>query len=101
MELAMRNRILETNQIIKGVKNIKFKPTYNSGSFDKTKPIGEHNFPLTQRTVWDIYGYRRDPLTGIKRPYWMQKILPTGRTLTPKMCGLDGFFDVKSKQQMV
>jgi len=64
-------------------------------------PLGEHNFPLTQRTHWQIYGYRKDPFTGIKRPYWMEKVLPTGKKLTPKMCGLDGFFTAKPTKQVI
>ena len=92
MDLARLNDILDTNNIIKGVKT-KERPTYRGGSFRKDRPLSEHNFPLSKRTHYKIYGYRKDA-SGIKRPYWMEKILPTGRTLTPRMCKLDGFFNV-------
>ena len=94
------DRILNSNQIVKGIKPIKSKPTLNSGSFDKTKPIGEHNFPLTKYTNWEIYGYKKDRLTGIKRPHWLNKVLPTGQSLTPQKVGLDGFFTVKPINQI-
>jgi len=96
-------RVLNPHQIIKGVKTIKSKPKYGDEAFafDKTQPLGKMNFPLTKYTVWKIYGYRKDPFTGIKRPYWMEKTLPTGQQLTPKMCKLDGFFDVKAKNQVI
>ena len=98
----MKNQILGTNQIIKGVKPIKERPYRDSdATFDKTIPIGPKNFPLTKYTTWKIYGYRKDPFTGIKRPYWMEKTLPTGRPITPKICGLDGFFDIKAKNQVI
>ena len=95
--------MLDNPKIITGVNPIKIKPKYGDKAFtfDKEIPLGRMNFPLTKYTDWDIYGYKKDPLTGIKRPYWMTKRLPTGRQLTPKMCGLDGFFDVKPKQQVI
>ena len=99
---SKREQILNPHQIIKGVKPIKNKPYRDSDvTFDKTQPIGMYNFPLTKYTVWKIYGYRIDPFTGIKRPYWIIKQLPTGRQLTPKMVGLDGFFDVKATKQVI
>lgn len=60
--------------------------------------MGEHNFPLSKFTLWKIYGYRKDPYTGIKRPHWLEKKLPTGQQLTPRMVGLDGFFKVDHVQ---
>jgi len=92
MNLTKLNDILDTNNIIRGVKT-KERPTYRGGSFRKDKPLSEHNFPLSKRTHYKIYGYKKDA-SGIKRPYWMEKILPTGRKLTPQMCKLDGFFNV-------
>ena len=92
--------ILDNPRIITGVKS-KIKPTFNDGFFDKNKPLEEHNFPLTKYTDWQIYGYRKDPFTGIKRPYWLTKRLPTGRQVSPRMVGLDGFFTIKPKQQVI
>ena len=92
--------ILSNPRIITGI-NPKIKPTFNSGSFNKELPLGEHNFPLTKYTDWKIYGYKKDPFTGIKRPYWLTKRLPTGRQINPKMVGLDGFFDVKPTNQVI
>jgi hypothetical protein len=84
------------------MKPIKERPYRDSDVlFDKELPITKHNFPLTTYTNWKIYGYKKDPLTGIKRPYWLDKRLPTGRPLTPKMCGLDGFYDVRSTNQVI
>ena len=97
----MKMSILNSNKIIKGISPIREKPTFGSDPhfrFDKTKPMGEHNFPLSTWTLFHIYGYRKDPITGIKRPYWLTKRLPTGRTLNPRMVGLDGFFDIKTTQ---
>ena len=93
------DRILNPHQIIKGIKP-KQKATFNQGSFDRNKPIWEHNFPLTKYTIWDIYGYRKDKLTGLKRPYWIKKTVPTGASLTPKKVGLDGFFTVRPINQI-
>ena len=95
--------MLDNPKIITGINPIRNKPKYGDKAFmfDKTFALDSMNFPLTKYTDWDVYGYKKDPLTGIKRPYWMTKRLPTGRQLTPKMCGLDGFFDVKSKQQVI
>ena len=99
MSLINKEKILSPSQIIKGVKPIKNKPYRDEQKpFVKEAPLGKHNFPLTKYTIWKIYGYRKDPFTGIKRPYWLEKRLPTGRELTPKMVGLDGFFDIKARQ---
>jgi hypothetical protein len=93
--------------IITGVKP-KIRPTHGNDpakefniEFDKTKPLAPHNFPLTKYTDWKIYGYKKDPYTGIKRPYWLTKRLPTGRPIEPKMVGLDGFFDIKPLNQVL
>jgi hypothetical protein len=94
------NRILQTNQIITGVKTKKNKATFNSGSFDKKLPLGEHNFPLTKYTTWSIYGYVKDRYTGLKRPRWETKVLPTGKPLRPRDVGMDGFFTVKPLNQI-
>ena len=92
--------ILSNSKIITGIKP-KERPTYNGGSFNPKKPLSEHNFPLTKYVWYQIYGYKKDPYTGIKRPYWMEKKVPTGTQLTPRMCGLDGFFDVKFQKQVI
>ena len=99
MDLARLNQILDTNNIIKGVK-LKDRPTYRGGSFRKDKPLGAHNFPLSSRTHYQIYGYKKDA-SGIRRPYWMEKILPTGKQLTPQMCGLDGFYKITPTKQVM
>ena len=62
--------------------------------------MGEHNFPLTKYTTWDIYGYIIDKNSGLKRPRWIKKVLPTGKPLTPRMVGMDGFFTVKPLNQI-
>ena len=92
--------ILTNPKIITGIKS-KTPPTFNSGRFDKNQPLGEHNFPLTKYTVWNIYGYKKDKLTGLKKPFWLEKVLPTGKPLTPKLVGLDGFFTVQPKNQIM
>lgn len=69
--------------------------------FNKEIPLGSMNYPLSKYTDWDVYGYKIDKLTGIKRPYWMTKRLPTGHQINPKICGLDGFFNVKAKNQVI
>jgi hypothetical protein len=99
--------ILDNRKIITGVKP-KIRPTHGNDQggdfdlkFDKTYPLGPHNYPLTKYTDWKIYGYRKDPFTGMKRPYWLTKRLPTGRPITPKMVGLDGFFDIKPINQVM
>ena len=99
----MKNQILNSRQIIKGVKPIKNKPKYGDKEFvfNKEIPLGPMNYPLTKYTDWQIYGYKKDPFTGIKRPHWLTKRLPTGREITPQICGLDGFFDIKPKQQVI
>ena len=93
--------ILNQKEIIRGVKPIKNKPTFNDGGFDKARPLGEHNYPLTKYTDWQIYGYKKDKFTGIKRPYWLTKRLPTGQPLTAKLVGLDGFYTVKPQNQVI
>ena len=78
------------------------KPSYRDAGFkfNKEMPISPHNFPLTKYTKWEIYGYKKDKLTGIRYPYWLDKVLPTGVALTPKKVGLDGFYTVKPTYQM-
>jgi len=92
--------ILNNPNVITGVKTIKDQATYRDGHFSKHKPLGPHNFPLSKYTTMQIYGYKKDPLTGIKRPYWLTKQFVTGREITPKMCGLDGFFEIKPINQI-
>jgi len=92
--------MLDNSNIITGVKPIKNKPTYNQGRFNKNLPLSEHNYPLTKYTTWDIYGYVKDKYTGLKRPRWVTKVLPTGKPLTPRMVGMDGFFTVKPLNQI-
>ena len=88
------------SNIIRGVKS-KTPPQFGNDErlgFDKTIPIHSHNFPLTKYTTWKIYGYKLDGI--FKKPFWLTKQLPTGRPITPKMCGLDGFFDIKAINQI-
>ena len=60
------------------------------------------NYPLSKYTDWEIYGYKwKDKYKVIKEPYWLTKRLPTGKEITPKMVGLDGFFDIKPKHQVI
>lgn len=87
------------NKIITGVKP-KTRPTYRDGGFDKEKPLHPHNFPLTKYTIWQIYGYKKEGVLGLKKPYWLTKTLPTGRPLTPKLVGLDGFYTVRPLNQI-
>ena len=86
--------ILNSKEIITGIKPIKNKPTFNSGGFNKELPLGPHNFPLTKYTDYRIYGYKKDKLTGIKRPEWVRYRGATGKPLYPKTVGLDGFYNV-------
>ena len=85
------------------MKGIKTKiPATNRGfrPFNKALPLHPHNYPLSKITHWEICGYKKDPLTGIKRPYWITKDLPTGRELSPRLVGLDGFYNVKPTYQI-
>ncbi len=93
--------ILSNQKIITGIKP-KIRPKYGDEAFkfDKTIPLNTMNFPLTKYTHWKIYGYRKDPFTGMKRPFWLNKKLPTGHKITPKLCGLDGFYDIKPTHQI-
>jgi hypothetical protein len=92
--------LLNNPNIITGVKSIKERATYRDGHFSKHKPLGPHNFPLSKYTTMRIYGNKKDKFTGIKRPYWLDKTFVTGRQITPKMCGLDGFFDIRPINQI-
>ena len=58
-----------------------------------------HNYPLTRKTTYKIYGYKKDKITGIKTPHWIKAELATGRNLTPQAVGLDGFYDVQPLTQ--
>ena len=94
--------ILSNPRIITGMKPIKEKPKFANNPdihFDKTIPIHSHNFPLSKYTIWKIYGYRKDPITGMKKPYWLTKKLPTGKSISHRDVGLDGFYDIKTYQQ--
>lgn len=93
--------ILNNPRIITGVKSKKERATFNDGHFQKNQPLGPHNFPLSKYTTMRIYGYKKDKLTGIKKPYWLDKTFVTGRQITPKMCGLDGFFDIRPINQVI
>ncbi len=88
--------ILNSQKIITGIKPIKSKPKLGHDSFKlkKDQPLNAYNFPMTKYTDYRIYGYKKDPFTGIKRPHWIRKRHPTGQPLEPKMVGLDGFFKV-------
>jgi hypothetical protein len=85
--------------LIRGVKSA--KATYNDICFQKNKPLGPHNFPLSKFTTMRIFGYKKDRITGIKRPYWLDKTFPTGAEITPQKCGLDGFYDIKPVNQII
>lgn len=93
--------ILSNPNIITGIKSVKTKATLRDGHFQKNQPLGPHNFPLSKYVTMRIYGYKKDKLTGIKRPYWLTKKFVTGREITPKMCGLDGFFDITPINQII
>lgn len=84
-------------QIIKGIKPIKTKPTDRGFKFDKTKPITPYNFPLSKFTNWKAFGYKKDRLTGIRRPYWITKTLPTGQPFVPD---LDEVIKVDGSEQV-
>ena len=77
--------ILDFDNIITGMNNIKKenKPTFNSGFFDKTKPIHAHNFPLSKVTEWYAFGYRK--VNGKKVYDWITKRLPTGHAFVPDL----------------
>ena len=94
--------ILSNPKIISGVKSIKQRATLNGGTFlQKNQPLGPHNFPLSKYTWMRIYGYKVDKLTGIKKPYWLDRKFVTGRQITPKLVGLDGFFDIRPLKQVM
>jgi hypothetical protein len=92
--------ILNNSKIVKGVKP-KVRPSYRDGHFQKDQPLGPHNFPLSKYVTMRIYGYKVDKRTGIKRPYWLDKQFVTGSPITPKQCGLDGFFDIRPINQVM
>ena len=85
--------------LIQGINNVKHLPTNRGIQFQKEKPMTMHNYPLTRKTKYEIYGYKKDKLTGIKRPHWIKAELATGSNLTPQKVGLDGFYDVKALSQ--
>jgi len=91
------------SQIVRGVKPLKQKPKYGDKAFtfDKEFQVNPYNFPLTKYTTYKIYGYTKDPYTGMKRPHWLTKQFPTGSEVTPRKCGLDGFFDIKPINQII
>jgi hypothetical protein len=93
--------VLTNPNVITGVKSIKEKATLNGGFFQKDQPLGPHNFPLSKYTWMRIYGYKVDKRTGIKRPYWLDRKFVTGTKITPKLCGLDGFFDIRPIRQVM
>jgi len=84
--------ILDSLQIT-GIKP-KIKPTNRGFQFQKDKPITPYNYPLSQKTKYKIYGYKKDFL-GMKTPYWLTAEIATGKQLNPQMVGLDGFFSVE------
>lgn len=92
---------MNLDQITKGIKPIKNKPTFNSGGFIKALPLSPHNFPLTKYVDYRIFGYTRDKITGIRRPDWVRYRCPTGQSVTPKKVGLDGFYNVIPLNQVM
>lgn len=94
MEMEMIKMDLET--ILKGIKPIKQQPDDKGFPFDKTKPIGAYNFPMSKFTVWKAFGYKIDD-TGFKTPYWITKTLPTGVAFIPD---LDQVISVDGKEQI-
>ena len=85
---------------ISGINNVKSLPTNRGFQFQKDKPMTMHNYPLTKKTKYQIYGYKKDKLTGIKRPHWIKAEIATGKHLTPQAVGLDGFYDVQALSQV-
>ena len=79
----------------------KVRPQFSTDpriGFDKSLPVHAHNFPLTNYTTWKVFGYKKRGL--FKEPFWLTKVLPTGHQITPQICGLDGFFDIKAINQI-
>lgn len=94
-----KDKILNSHQIIKGIKLVKQKPKVpKEFIFNKNKPIGPHNYPMTRTTHWQIHGYKKD-IAGIRRSYHITKDLPTGTELSPRLVGLDGFYSVRPTYQ--
>ena len=95
----MKTKILNPNQIIKGIKLVKqIAKVPEKFIFNKEKPIWEHNYPMTRTTHWEIHGYKKD-IAGIRRSHHITKDLPTGAELSPRLVGLDGFYTVKPTYQ--
>lgn len=88
--------IMDLEQITKGIKPIKQKPDDKGFPFDKSKPIGAYNFPMSKFTNWKAFGYKKDA-SGIKRPYWIKKTLPTGVAFIPD---LDEVIKVDGNEQI-
>ena len=85
---------------ISGINNTKVLPTNRGIQFQKEKPMTIHNYPLTKKTKYKIFGYKQDKLNGMKSPHWITAEIATGRNLTPEIVGLDGFYDVKALSQV-
>ena len=79
---------------IQGINNLRKLPTNRGFQFQKEKPMTMHNYPLTKKTKYKIYGYRKDGIAGLKKPFWITAEIPTGKKLTPQSVGLDGFYTV-------
>ena len=84
------------------MKGIKTKiPSTNRGfrPFNKALPLHPHNYPMTKITHWEIEGYIKNA-AGIREYYFITKDLPTGRELSPRLVGLDGFISVRPTYQI-
>lgn len=66
---------------ITGMKPVeKNRPTLDRLVFDKTKPLGPHNFPVYSYAKYRIYGYKRDA-AGMRHPVSWEETLPCGQRI--------------------
>lgn len=77
---------------ITGIKQ-KTSPTNRGMQFQKKHPITPYNYPLSQKTKYKIFGYKIQNF--VKKPYWLDAEIATGKQLTPQYVGLDGFYSVR------
>ena len=90
---------MDLTEIMKGINPIKQQPIERF-KFDKTKPLWEHNFPMSKFLKYYITGFKRQGPAGIKRPYKVKKQVATGTEITAELFGLDQIISIDKVEQI-
>lgn len=90
---------MDLEEILKGINPIKQKPIERF-KFDKTKPIWEHNFPMSKFLYYFVSGFKRMGPAGILKPFKVKKKVATGTEINAELFGLDQIISIDKVKQI-